>query len=132
MSDVFYCPTDEDSFDHLGDAMNFLGNICSSREDAIGSVIDVHKKLNPTHGSFVDGQSILENIASSAYDEYSEYADDYLSEVIYDKNKAKELEELITDWLNKNAEQPSFYGSAGKVDSITVTGEMLDDHKITF
>ena len=42
-----------------------------------------------------------------AYEIADEYAEDYLNDLTTEK--AKELESLILDWLNKNIKQPNFF-----------------------
>lgn len=132
MSEVFYCPTDEDSFDDFQDAMEFVGNIAHNRHDALGWVIDVHKKDHPLHNRFIDARDLINDMQNKASDEFSEYADDYLSDVEFDEEKIKSLSALLEEWFDKNADHPTFYQSAGKVDSIIVDSNLLDKHGITF
>lgn len=132
MSEVFYCPTDEDSFDDFQDAMEFVGNIAHNREDALGWVIDVHKKDRPSHKRFMDAKCLIDYMRDRACDEFSEYADDYLSDIEFNEEKIKSLNTLLEEWFDKNADYPTFYQSAGKVDSIIVDGNLLDKHGITF
>lgn len=52
--------------------------------------------------------NILETIADNAYDEYGEYAEDYLRDV---KNvHVEELEATINNWFHKYDYLPTFYG----------------------
>lgn len=129
MSKVFYVIGD-DSFCELQDSLEFVGDISSNYADAIGTVIEVHKRQNETHDSFIFGSSLLENIRDAAIDNYSELAEEYLSDLINNQEKCKELEKLIGDWLGKNTEQPTFYQSGGQVDEIIVDKDLLDKHCI--
>jgi hypothetical protein len=128
--EVFYCPTDEDSFEDLEDAMEFIKDVATNKDDAIGWVIEVHENLKPSHNSFIDGSSIIESFANSAHDEFGEYSESYLEDVFINDEKCKELENLISDWMDKNAEQPKFYQSKGQVGVIIVDQDLLDKYEI--
>lgn len=131
-ADVFYCTTDESSHETIQEAVEFIGDHASSLKDALGWVIEIHEKDHPTHDRFVDGESLIEMFEQNAYDNFSEYAEDYLGDIFANKDKCKELELLVSDWLDKNAQQPSFYQSKKKVGSIVVDQELLNNHDITF
>lgn len=127
-----YCPTDEDSFDNLEDAVAFVGNHASNLDDAIGWVIEVNKKLPATHSSFVDGSGIAEYITERATDEYGEFAEDYLSDVICDEDLQRYLENIIIEFLNDHAKQPTFWMVGENVDNIIVDRELLDKYGVEF
>ena len=57
------------------------------------------------HSQFVNGDRLIEELQERAYDEYGEYAEDYLVDV----GDVAELEALIVGWLNEHAKPPTFY-----------------------
>ncbi|QHJ79203.1 MAG: hypothetical protein [Caudoviricetes sp.] len=130
--EVFYCTTDEDSFTDLQDAVEFIGNVSSDLNDALGWNIEVHKKYKPTHNRFVCGQQLIEYIADRAGDEFSEYSEGYLDDVMLDEAKYQELGEIVSDWLDKNSAQPTFFQSVGKIDDIIVDQALLDQYGVEF
>lgn len=130
--EVVYCPTGEDSFDSLEDAITFVGNHASNLDDAIGWVIEVNKKLPATHSSFVDGSGIAEYIAERATDEYGEFADDYLSDVICDEDLARHLENIIIEFLNDHVKAPTCWMVGSSVDSIIVDKDLLEKYGVEF
>ena len=130
MTDLFYMVTDEHAYESLEEAFDMLGCIAVDKEDALGWVIEVHNKQQAEHLSFINGQTIIERIQEQAYSEYSEYSDGYLEDVCYDLEKLKELENIISDWLNTNAEAPTFYQSSGLAKEIVVTEELLKEYGV--
>lgn len=62
-----------------------------------------------THTDFADfvGENIQELFQEAAWDEASEYADDYLGDMTPDHRN--ELTKLVVDFLDKNCAQPTFW-----------------------
>ncbi|MEL0625045.1 hypothetical protein V6238_18375 [Marinomonas arenicola] len=60
------------------------------------------------HSDFVSIDDLIDGAQQRAYEYAPEHADDYLDDI--DKEKRKELEKIVINWLNKNTEQPSFWG----------------------
>lgn len=58
--------------------------------------------------SFGIGSKIIETLQESAYGEGWEFAEDYLEGL--SKEQLDDLTRIVTEWLNKNAGQPTFYG----------------------
>lgn len=98
-------------------------------ESGVENEITVYEKQEFTHNSFLRVDSMLEDMSSLAYDE-SEYADDYLNDIIYDKEKVKQLEKLILNFLEENAASPSFWQGFGEpLEVIKVNNQYLVDNK---
>lgn len=130
MSDLVYMPTDEDVFDSLQAALEFIESVASDLNDALGWSISVCKIIKPTHTWFVRAKDIVNDMQNRASDEFSEWADDYLNDVEYDKEKLAELDLLIANWFSSNAKEPDFYQAGEEVQIIIVTKELLDEHGI--
>ena len=132
MSDKVYLTTDEDAFDSIEDAMNFIGNVASDKNDAIGWVINICKKIESTHNDFIDAKDLINKMQCEAYDGHSEWSEDYLSDIEYDDEKIKALNALLEKWFDENASQPRFWKAGEEVDCLIVTKELLDKHEISF
>ncbi|WP_312584251.1 hypothetical protein [Acinetobacter sp.] len=130
MSDLVYMPTDEDVFDSLQAALEFIESVASDLNDALGWSISVCKIIKPTHSWFVRSKDLVNDMQNRASDEFSEWADDYLNDVEYDKVKLAELDLLIANWFSSNAKEPDFYQAGEEVQVIIVTKELLDEHGI--
>jgi len=130
VSDLVYMPTDEDVFDSLQAALEFIESVASDLNDALGWSISVRKIIKPTHTWFVGAKDIVNDMQNRASDEFSEWADDYLNDVEYDKEKLAELNLLIANWFSSNAKEPDFYQAGEEVQVIIVTKELLDEHGI--
>lgn len=63
-----------------------------------------------THDTFAFhiGENILELLQEVAHGECGEFAEDYLADV--SEKQSDDLTRIVTEWLNKNAAQPTFYG----------------------
>ena len=132
MVDLVYLPTDEDAFEDIQDAMNFIESFASDKKDAIGWVIDVCEKVQPTHGRFINAKDIIYDMQNRASDEFSDYADDYLNDVEFDDEKINSLNSLLKDWFDRNSGQPYFWQAVKSVDSIIVDEELLEKYDINF
>ena len=130
MSDFVYMPTDEDVFDSIQAALEFVEEVAADLDDALGWEIKVCKIIKPTHSWFVRSKDLVNDMQNRASDEFSEWADDYLNDVECNKEKLDELDALITNWFSSNAEQPNFYQAGEEVKTIIVTKELLDEHGI--
>ena len=81
MTDLVYRPSDEDAFDDLQSAVEFVGNVANDEKDAIGWVINVCEKIQPSHSRFIDAKDVISEMQSRAYEEHSEWSEDYLSDI---------------------------------------------------
>lgn len=132
MTDLVYCPSDEDAFDDLQSAVEFVGNVANDEKDAIGWVINVCEKIQPSHSRFIDAKDVISKMQGRAYDEFSEYSDGYLNDVKFDDEKIKQLNHLLEKWFDENASQPTFYQVGKNIKTIVVDKELLDKHDISF
>lgn len=130
MSDLVYCPSDEDAFDDLRSAVEFVGNVANNEKDAIGWVINVREKAQPTHDRFIDAKDIINEMQNRACDEFSEWSDDYLNDVEFDAEKIKSLNELLEKWFDENASQPTFWQAGKDVKTIIVDKELLNKYGV--
>ncbi|SPL72020.1 hypothetical protein [Acinetobacter stercoris] len=130
--DVYFITDDETSHNDLQEALETIADQAGSLEEALSWNIEVHKKRTFTHSDFVGAYGILEHIFESGYSEGGEYAEDYLVDIQSNKEKLEEFGKLISDFLDKNAEQPRFWQSAGLLETITPTIEMYAQFGIKF
>lgn len=132
MTDLVYCPTDEDAFDDLQSAVEFVGNVAYDEEGAIGWVINVCEKTQPSHSRFIDAKDIINQMQERSYDEFSEWSEGYLNDIEFDEEKIKSLNELLEKWFDENASQPTFWQAGKDVETIIVDKELLDKHGVEF
>lgn len=95
---------DDETYEDLDCIMDIL-----SDENREGTSVSVFKgtKKHYTHNHFVNARSIIEDIQCVAYDSGKEFSEDYLGDL--SAKDYKELEALIVAWLDKKAEQPTFF-----------------------
>lgn len=132
MTDLVYRPSDEDAFDDLQSAVEFVGNVANDEKYAIGWVINVCEKIQPSHSRFIDAKDVISEMQSRAYEEHSEWSEDYLSDIEFDEEKIKSLNELLEKWFDENASQPTFWQAGKDVETIIVDKELLDKHGVEF
>ena len=130
MSELLYCPTDEDCFSDLQGAIEFIGDVACSEKDAIGWVINVCKKIQPEHYSFINSKDLIGEMQVRASDEFSEWASDYLNDIEFDKEKIKSLDKLLKSWFDENAKQPNFYQAGQQENTIIVDKKLLNKYGI--
>lgn len=95
-------------------AYSICGEIYYSKKDILDfldkedskQVIYVGECIYKKHEDFIDADDIIEMAKDRAYED-NEYAEGYLDDIT--KEKEQELNKLIIDWLNNNAEQPTFF-----------------------
>ena len=132
IQDLVYCPTDEDTFDDLQSAVEFVGYVANDEKDTIGWVINVCEKIQPTHTRFIDAKDIINEMQGRACDEFSEWSEDYLNDVEFDDEKLKSLNELLEKWFDENASQPTFYQAGKDVKTIVVDKDLLNEYGVEF
>ena len=132
IKDLVYCPTDECAYDDLQDAVEFVGNVANDEKDAIGWVINVCEKIQPTHTRFINAKHIVSEMQNNAYDEFSEWSEDYLNDVEFDAEKIKSLNELLEKWFYENASQPTFWQAGKDVETIVVDKDLMNEYGVEF
>lgn len=121
--DVYFITDSDASHNDLQEALEHISYRAKSLEEALSWNIEVHNKRTFSHEDFVNPYYILEHIYESGYGEGGEYAEDYLSDIQSNNDKLEQFGKLITDFLDKNAEQPRFWQSAGIVEEFSPTLE---------
>ena len=86
-----------------------------------GDVFYQGEAIYPLPSNFFCIDSLIEYMQENAYDNHSEFAEDYLQDL--SDEKVKELETLISEWLDKNV-NVSFY-TVNNVKKLVVTKGML-------
>lgn len=61
-----------------------------------------------TAHAFVSGDSIIEDVMNRAADECGEWSENWLVDLIRNKEKVAELEKMVGDWIHAN-EPPTFW-----------------------
>lgn len=86
--------------------------ICDCLEDGEIETVEVGIKVPIYHKDLINLRYLTEQMEEYAYDMAEEYSESYLKDLTTEK--AKELEELIINWLNENVKQPTFYQVKGE------------------
>lgn len=82
--------------------------ICDCLEDDEDiETVTIGIKVPIYHKDLIKLRYLTEEMEEHAYEMAEEYSESYLKDLTTEK--AKELEELIVDWLNINVKQPTFY-----------------------
>jgi hypothetical protein len=76
--------------------------------DPILDAVWVGEIKKHTAHTFVSGDSIIEDLMNRAADECGEWSEDWLVDLIRNKEKVAELEKIIGDWIQAN-EPPTFW-----------------------
>jgi hypothetical protein len=114
MIDVVYS-TDKETFHDYDYIMDVLRD-----EYETDSKVKIYKGKPErfTHASFVDGRHMIEDFMERAYEDGDEWAESYLQDVTGEP--LEELERLVVNWLEKNAQKPNFY-RVDEIEEIIVT-----------
>lgn len=75
--------------------------------DATG--VHVGQALMVTSEMVVDEDAILEHMGEAAYENYGEWAEDWWSNIVADKELNKDVKEAIVKLLKKHKQEPSFW-----------------------
>lgn len=109
----------------LNDVVTLIENNTKSLAEAMRCRVLASKRKYQKHADYVDGENIIEFIAERALEEVSDgYADKYLTDI--SKEKQKELESLVLNWLNANAEQPTFYYQGEEVGIFKLSADVFN------
>jgi hypothetical protein len=98
--------TNEEDWNDLEDIMDDL----ECDYDA-GAVVEIFEgdAAAFTHKEFIRADRIIEDIQELAYDELGEWQQDYLDDLAEDKEKVKQLNELLIKFITDNCKEPSCY-----------------------
>lgn len=118
---------DELLFDDLEECVQF---IVDNSEYPLTKTIDVFEKYQPTHKELLDVECVLETLQCRAEGIAGEFADDYTSELYFDKVKSKELFDTVLFWLDNNLDQPTFYTAGKLLDTLNVTKDLCNKFNI--
>lgn len=111
---------EEYCYDNLSDALVALEENDGFVAGAVIHEGDAHKEP-PSH--YFDIDRLFEDMGERACDECGEWAEDFPD---VSKEKVKELEKLIADWLDANI-AVNFY-TVKNVQPIVITEEMIAEH----
>ena len=97
-----YSTNDED-FHDLDYVLDLL-----SEDHKVGEVVEITEgEQKPfLHSDFINPEHIAELIQEQAFDEISEWDQDYLYDFLKDEKLTKDLRSLLINFFNKHAEQP--------------------------
>ena len=86
------------------------------------SVLVIYKgvKVSRKHNDYFNANSIIEDIQESAFNDVGDFAEGYLTELSL--QDIKQLQYMLSKWLDKNAAQPLFY-AVKNVTPIQITKE---------
>ena len=132
IENLVYCPSYEYAYDNLQDAVKFIGNVANNEEDVIGWGINVCEKIKPTHNRFLNAKDLISEMQGRAYEQHSEWSEDYLSDVEFDDEKIKSLNLLLEKWFDENALQPTFYQAGKHIKTIVVDKNLLNEYGVEF
>lgn len=128
MSKVYLAScNDELLFDDLEECVQF---IVDNSKYPLTKIVDVFEKIQPSHKDLLDVECILENMQCQAEDIAGEWAEDYTSDIYFDKDKTQELFNLVLNWFNENLKQPTFYTAGKFIETIEVTEELCSNLSI--
>lgn len=95
MQNEIYWSIDNSNFSYYD-----IDDLLNSNDHLIpGDVIFFGYKSNTYPSQFFDVHNLIEDMGNSAYDEFDELADDFPN---MSKEKIKELNSLISNWLDHN------------------------------
>ena len=95
---------------------------CNGGDFKSGDTITIYRgqRIQAKHSQFFTASSLIEDMQNVAMDNYNEWSEDYLTDI--SKEKTEELDSLIVDWFENNADKPSFYC----VENVVETKHVLD------
>ena len=123
MSNYVYSATGEnfqdwDDFDAMLKEIHEIGDPIKAQRG---------KKLPRTHSDYFCANAFFEELGNQAYDDCGEYAEDYMYHPPTDKVSA--LQELVTNWLDANFAQPSFFLVDNPQEVLLVVGNPEPEQK---
>ena len=89
------------------DDVDYVEHFIEELEYNLNDTIEIGESVPVLHKDIFNLRYLKEEMQDNAYDIADEYSEDYLKDLTTEK--AKELEVLILDWLDKNVKQPNFF-----------------------
>lgn len=89
------------------DEVDYVEHFIEELEYNLNDTIEIGERVPVLHKDIFNLRYLKEEMQDNAYDIADEYSEDYLKDLTTEK--AKELEVLILDWLDKNVKQPNFF-----------------------
>ena len=89
------------------DDVDYVEHFTEELEFNLTDTIEIGEKVPVHHKDIFKLRYLTEEMQDDAYEIADEYSEDYLKDLTTEK--AKELEVLILDWLDKNVKQPNFF-----------------------
>lgn len=89
------------------DEVDYVEHFIEELEYNLNDTIEIGESVPVLHKDIFNLRYLKEEMQDNAYDIADEYSEDYLKDLTTEK--AKELEVLILDWLDKNVKQPNFF-----------------------
>ena len=86
---------------------DYVEHFIEELEFNLNDTIEIGEKVPVLHKDVFKLIYLTEEMQVQACEIADEYSEDYLKDLTTEK--AKELEALILDWLNKNVQQPNFF-----------------------
>ena len=86
---------------------DYVEHFIEELEFNLNDTIEIGEKVPVLHKDVFKLIYLTEEMQVQACEIADEYSEDYLKDLATEK--AKELEALILDWLNKNVQQPNFF-----------------------
>ena len=103
--------TEEDFKDYVFNVNDYWTDDVDYVDDSIDDLelenIEIGERVPVLHRDIFNLRYLTEEMQEQAYEIAYDYADDYLKDLTAEK--AKELDVLILDWLDKNVQEPNFF-----------------------
>lgn len=126
-----YFATDEVSDESLVEMVQYHVDNSETLDELLSKSVELWECLKPTHKNFLSAGDIIYAAHEQAYCD-SEYADDYLIDLLYNKEALQELDDFIESFLNKYSSEPSWYRGNILIETIHITLKLLNELEIDY
>lgn len=126
-----YFATDEVSDKSLVEMVQYHVDNSETLDELLNKSVELWECLKPTHKNFLSAGDIIYAAHEQAYCD-SEYAEDYLTDVLYNKEALKEFDAFIESFLDKYSSEPSWYQGNILIETIPLTLKLLDELEIDY
>lgn len=118
MADRIVWSKDDESFNS-----DSLGDLIRDYDLVVGDTVYTGIAYHPSPSMFIDADDVIEYAQERAYDEFSDYAENYLNSVT-DEEK-KKLDDFLADWMKRNSDI-TFYSVKNITKHIITAAEIED------